>query len=205
MRPLTFAWLALLTTPAGLVGCNRDGESCDESCKPSAKATPEPDPDVEGALSMRCGEKLARDVHLRLAEEWGLAPHQSVAANKQRHTEQMANLLPGWGVTDPGAGLAAGTFRDRRRQRRYEDLVERGLRSEAEALRVGALLEESDILDLDARIAATEDPDLRAVYGSLRAESVGHLRTFVDALAQGGVRYAPERLSPRTFQAIVGS
>jgi len=59
-----------------------------------------------------------------------------------------------------------------------------GERSLAEALRAGVVIEKRDISDLKDRIAATDRPDLKAVYGNLLRASNNHLRASTRQLAR---------------------
>ena len=88
----------------------------------------------------------------------------------------------------------------------YNKLVEQGRKSLADALRVGAAIEEIDILDLQERIAQTDKADIRLVYDNLTRGSCNHLRSFTSALkTQTGATYQPQYLSQDAYQAIVGS
>ena len=54
-----------------------------------------------------------------------------------------------------------------------------GSQSVAEALKVGAAIEEIDILDLEERLAETGNAAIERVYSNLLAGSKNHLRAFV--------------------------
>ncbi len=57
----------------------------------------------------------------------------------------------------------------------YDQLV-------ADALRVGAAVEEIDILDLEERIAQTDKAEIQLVYENLAKGSRNHLRAFTSTL-----------------------
>ncbi len=161
--------------------------------------------DIESVQFMREEEKLARDVYLQLSDAWGLNTHANIARSEQTHTDRMAALLAEWGALDPAEGLEIGEFRDPDLQQLHDDLMAMGLESPEAALRVGALVEEVDIIDLDERMAETELAVLDETYASLRAGSESHLRAFVGALAGQGVVYAPVQLDQASYDAIINA
>ncbi len=101
--------------------------------------------------------------------------------------------------------LEAGKFANSDLQALYDDLVEQGNSSVEEALRVGAVIEETDIQDLLDRLAETDNEDIKMVYGSLMRGSRNHLRAFVNNLERRGIEYSPEVLSQGEFDQIVGT
>lgn len=127
---------------------------------------------------MREEEKLAHDVYVVLAAKWGTRVFSNISASEQRHTDAIATLLDRYGVADPADGKAAGVYENADLQKLYNDLVAKGSVSAAEAFKVGKLIEETDIADLDKRIARTKATDVLAVYKNLRAGSVNHLAAF---------------------------
>ena len=155
---------------------------------------------------MREEEKLARDVYVALYEKWGLRIFDNISNSEQTHTDAVKMLLERYGVADPAAGQPAGVFTDPALQALYNQLVEQGRRSLGDALRVGAAIEEIDILDLEERMAQTDKADIRLVYDNLTKGSRNHLRSFVSTLkTQTGATYQPQYLSQEAYQAIVGS
>ena len=86
----------------------------------------------------------------------------------------------------------------------YDQLVVEGSQSLADALRVGAAIEEIDILDLEERIAGTGKADIQLVYQNLMKGSRNHLRAFTSTLErQTGETYLPQFLEPAAYKAIV--
>ena len=77
--------------------------------------------------------------------------------------------------------------------------------SEIEALKVGAAIEEIDILDLQKYIAETDNEDIIVVYENLMKGSRNHLRAFVKRLTSSGVTYEPQYLSIEDYQDIIDS
>lgn len=156
----------------------------------------------EGLLLMREEEKIARDVYIRLYDRWGIRPFGNINGSEQAHMDAMLALLEHFGLPDPAQGLALGQFRNPELQRLYDALVEQGLRSPEEAIRVGLLIEELDIDDLQKAARLSNHEAIRKVYDELERGSRNHLRAFYRWKAQLGVSYAPKHLSPDVFTAI---
>ena len=58
-----------------------------------------------------------------------------------------------------------------------------------EAFKVGVVIEETDIDDLNAGMASTKRKDIKTVYSNLLQGSLNHLKAFVSNLAVNGVLY----------------
>jgi hypothetical protein len=72
-------------------------------------------------------------------------------------------------------------------------------------LTVGAKIEELDIRDLMAAIAATDNVILKTTYQNLLEGSKSHLRAFVRVLDREGAAYdGPYFLDPALYDAIIG-
>jgi hypothetical protein len=162
--------------------------------------------EIEGILYMREEEKLARDVYLTLYDQWSLPIFQNIANSEQTHMDAVERLIDRYGLTDPAAGNDAGEFTDQTLQSLYDDLVTMGSRSLADALRVGAAIEEIDILDLAERVAQTDAVDIQRVYESLMIGSRNHLRSFVATLEQQtGETYEPQYLDQEAYDDIISA
>lgn len=152
---------------------------------------------------MREEEKLAHDVYLTLYERWGLDVFQNISNSEQTHMDAIKNLLDRYGLSDP-AQKDVGAFSDQTLQELYDELVVRGSQSLAEALKVGAAIEEIDILDLRERIARTDKSDIQRVFSNLLRGSGNHLRAFVNELiTQTGEIYEPQYLTVDEYQSII--
>ncbi len=164
------------------------------------------DEERDGLLYMREEEKLAHDVYIALYEKWGLPIFSNIAQSEQQHTDMVLGLIQKYGLEDPAAGKAPGEFTNPDLQALYDQLVAQGSQSVGDALKVGAAIEEIDILDLKARIAQTDNEDIRTVYENLMAGSENHLRAFVQNLQQQtGETYQPQYLDQATYDAIISS
>jgi hypothetical protein len=153
-------------------------------------------------LFMREEEKLARDVYNTLYEIWGQPTFTNIAASEQAHMDEVKLLLDRYELADPA--LEPGSFTDPSLAALYEQLVAQGSTSLADALKVGAAIEEIDILDLQNRLAQTDNADIQQVFNNLMMGSYNHLNAFVGVLTtQTGEPYVPQYLSAEVYAAIV--
>ena len=134
--------------------------------------------EAETLSMMREEERLAHDLYVALGEAWPDRRFDNISAAEARHGEATATLLANHDLPDPSVGSTPGVYDYPELQELYDDWLERGLTSKSEALAVGAELERRDIADLEAAMAATEQPDLDAVYEHLRDGSEKHLAAF---------------------------
>jgi hypothetical protein len=83
-------------------------------------------------------------------------------------------------------------------------LTAEGSQSLVNALVVGALIEEIDIIDIQKLVDEVEgNQDIVIVYENLMKGSRNHLRAFVKNLANQGVDYQPSYLSQEAYDAII--
>lgn len=173
------------------------------------------DPETEPGLSpeeaagltyMREEEKLARDVYLTLYKAWGPPVFQNIAGSEEAHMNSVLLLLDQYGLPDPVAEKGVGEFADPEFQELYGQLTAQGRLSLAEALKVGAQIEELDIVDLQQRLAQTDNEYIVQVYSNLLKGSENHLGAFVSNLErQTGEVYQPVYLDQDNYQAIISS
>jgi hypothetical protein len=140
---------------------------------------------------MREEEKLARDVYMFMYDKWGSQIFSNISVSEQTHMDVIKTLLDRYGIPDPAAGKVLGVFTNQDLQDLYNVLIEDGSVSLVEALKVGVVIEETDIDDLNAGIASTKRKDIKTVYGNLLRGSLNHLKAFVYNLAIQGVVYEP--------------
>jgi hypothetical protein len=140
---------------------------------------------------MREEEKLARDVYLNLYDMWGSRIFDNISVSEQTHMDAVKTLLDRYGIPDPAAGKGPGVFTNQDLQDLYDALIKDGGVSLVEALKVGVVIEETDIDDLNAGIASTKRKDIKTVYSNLLLGSLNHLKAFVSNLAIQGVVYEP--------------
>ena len=161
--------------------------------------------EANALLYMREEEKLAHDVYMTLYQQWQLPVFQNIASSEQVHMDSIKTLLDRYGLQDPATGVT-GVFTDPTLQDLYNQLVAQGSQSLAEALKVGAAIEEIDILDLEQSIAQASQPDIVLVYENLLNGSQNHLRAFVSMLQnQAGETYQPQYMSLEAYQSILST
>lgn len=178
---------------------------------PPAPAGTQPTPEslspdeIAGLKFMREEEKLAHDVYVAMDALWSHRSFANIALSETTHTQAILALMTTYAVDDPAAGKPAGVFEDPQLQALYDTLVAAGAASLVEALKVGALIEETDIRDIEVRMAATDAADILQVYDSLLCGSRNHLRAFNSALLGQGVTYAAQVISQQEWDAIAYS
>ena len=117
--------------------------------------------------------------------------------------DSVNTLLDRYGLPDP-ASTEVGVFTNPDLQTLFNDLVVRGSRSLAEALKVGASIEEIDILDLKSRLAQTDNTDIQQMFNNLMNGSYNHSRSFTSTLnTQTGEVYQPQYLKNQVYQAVL--
>lgn len=160
--------------------------------------------EAEALQFMREEEKLAHDVYLTLYEQWDLRVFNNIARAEQQHTDAVAYWLEYYDLSDPTVGLEFGEFDNDELQALYDKLVAQGSESVADALKVGAAIEEIDILDLQERLENTDNSAIVRLFENLERGSENHLRAFVQNLdAQTGTEYAPQYMSEADYDEIV--
>jgi hypothetical protein len=171
---------------------------------PAAVGTLSPD-EVAGLRFMREEEKLAHDVYVAMDALWHHRTFAQIADSETRHTEAVLALLLKWGVDDPAAGHPAGVFENPDLQALYDKLVRAGSASLIDGLEVGALIEETDMHDIESWKRVTDEPDILAVYDNLLCGSRNHLRAFDAALEALGVSYVPQVITQEEWDAVADS
>ena len=154
---------------------------------------------------MREEEKLARDVYRQLFDTWGTSVFGNIGDSEQTHMEAVKTLIDRYDLTDPAQSLEAGKFTDSHLQQLHDELIENGSRSETDALKVGAAIEEIDIIDLENYLEQTTKQDIEIVYENLLKGSRNHLRSFVSVMEKRGLTYKPQYLSAEEYGEIVSS
>ena len=134
-------------------------------------------------------EKVARDVYIYLGE---LYPDESTFASiqlsEQRHMDSAQQLCINYGIDISmidESESACGEFYVDYLQELYETCISLGESELVEALKVGKLVEETDIGTLTESIESMDMPDdvIRA-YEILREGSYNHLESYEAAIAR---------------------
>jgi len=169
------------------------------------------DAEVEDLLFMREEEKLARDVYADLYRHYKdegveMLIFANIAASEQLHMDAMLRLLEKYRLEDPAENAEPGEFDNPVLADLFDNLVSGcdeivpvlnepdigGKCSLEDGLRVGAWIEERDMIDILHAIDNTNRADIVGVYTSLLCGSRAHLRAFVRHL--GGDDYVPQLL-----------
>ncbi len=160
--------------------------------------------ETAGLTFMREEEKLARDVYIYLYDIYTLPIFNNIPKSEQRHMDAIKVLLDKYKLEDPVANDVPGTFKNQDLQELYDQLIEAGKVNRVEALKVGALIEETDILDLEEQInEKIDNQDITKVYTSLLNGSYHHLKAFTRVLKMNGVIYEPVLMEKEAFESIV--
>ncbi|OAG28224.1 DUF2202 domain-containing protein [Thermodesulfatator autotrophicus] len=159
----------------------------------------------EGLFKMIEEEKLAHDVYYVLFQRWQLRVFNNISRSEQRHIDMVKTLIEKYGLKNPVEGLDVGQFKTEEMQKLYKKLVRQGMASLGEAVKVGALIEEMDIYDLQQELKKTDNEDIRMVYQNLMKGSRNHLRVFGNWIEKMGLSYTPQYLSKQEFAKIVSS
>lgn len=155
-------------------------------------------------LFMREEEKLARDVYLTLFEKWGTPVFANIAASEQQHMDAMLILLNTYKLPDPAAATVVGEFVNMELQELYDALIQRGNQSVLEALKVGGIIEETDIEDINAAIETSRLAKIDSVYENLLEGSYNHLRAFAKQITSlTGDPYVAQVVSQDIVDAIL--
>ena len=157
--------------------------------------------DADGLVFMREEEKLAHDVYVTLGNLWGSNVFANISQAEETHVAAVGTLLTRYGIKDPMVSSEVGVFTNPVFTELYSDLVATGSQSLIDALTVGALIEDLDIMDLQ-RLASTS-PDIAIVYDALELGSRNHMRAFYRQLQKVGADYTPSYISQSEFDAII--
>ena len=165
--------LAALTAAASLAGGAAYAAPAATQAVPALTSS-----EVAALTYMREEEKLARDVYTALAAKWNVPVFRNIARSEQTHMAAVKVLLDRYGIADPAAGRAAGSFANATLQALYDRLVKDGSASLAAAAAVGVQIEKLDIADLATRLSQTAHADVKLVFTRLSQASQSHLRAF---------------------------
>jgi hypothetical protein len=227
MMALTFMLLPASSAMAGgdkNRGDNGQGSTYENGCEdqPCFETAPKPgaseatismvsnaaatldETEIENLLYIREEEKLARDVYLTLAEEWGNPIFAIIGGSEQVHMDAIKNLLDFYGIEDSVTDDTVGAFNDPYIAGLFELLILQGLESPVEAILVGGHIEEIDILDLWEAYGETDEDRIRRVYQNLYEGSYNHLGAFVyNYELLTGIPYYPQELSLEDFEYVL--
>ncbi|PWQ99892.1 DUF2202 domain-containing protein [Leucothrix pacifica] len=151
-------------------------------------------------------EKLAKDVYLTLYDKWNIRSFSNIAGAEQRHQNQLKALLDKYGVPSAIQSSTVGDFANPELAKMYKDLTTQGLASLEGALKVGGMIEELDIMDLQKAIAESDKADVDSTYENLMRGSRNHLRAFAKQYNKNiGSVYQAQLMPAAEVSAIINS
>jgi hypothetical protein len=180
-----------------LVACAKDEGSGPAPQVPLSAA------EQEMLLFMLEEEKLARDTYVALDAHWAAPQFANITSSERSHMDKIATLLAKYGVAY--TVLPAGTYAHPELQALYDQFMIDGVVSEANALHIGATIEDLDIVDLQQRMDATANVDIDAAFAKLQCGSRNHLRAFVGAIIASGGTYTPQFMDQASYDAILAA
>jgi len=154
-------------------------------------------------LYMREEEKLAHDYYSQMYDKWGLRPFYNITGSEERHMAAILSMIKKYNLNDPIKDEKIGIFTNKILGNVYKELLQQGNKSELDALKAGAEIEELDIKDLTEAIKNTDNEDLKFVYNNLNNASGNHLRAFMRNIERRGGSYTPKHLDKNTFDEIL--
>lgn len=155
--------------------------------------------EIEGLLYMAEEKKLARDVYTYLINLWGMQVFANITEAEQMHMDSVLSLISKYNLESPIKSDVIGEFTNEKIKELYKQLTETGAKSQIDALKVGAAIEEIDIIDLEEYIKYSTSQDIISIYENLKIGSENHLRAFVSQLEKYGVTYTPQYLSQEEY------
>ena len=163
------------------------------------------DAEIAALVFMREEEKLARDVYLDMSDLWGTQIFVNIADSEQTHMDVVLRLIHKYNLEDPAENRSRGEFADATMQGLYDSLVAQGTASLADALVVGATIEDLDIFDLSQQLTVVDNEDVTVVFENLQKGSRNHLRAFFGSLDNMNIAYTPMYISQQEYDDIVNS
>lgn len=154
-------------------------------------------------LKMKDEEKLAKDVYAVLYPKWQSPVFSRIGDAESNHLDAVIRLLTFYSK-DASVGQP-GEFASTEYKNLYDKLIARGSVNLTEAFKVGALIEEMDIKDLEDALQIVTNANVKIVFENLQKGSRNHLRAFNRQLSAIGESYTPIYLSSSEYNTIVSS
>lgn len=144
--------------------------------------------ETAGLLFMREEEKMARDVYTYLYGKYKLPVFLNISKSENAHMSAVLRLITAFNITDNSTN-DPGVYTDTHIADLYKQLIDMGDLSVVDALKVGVLIEQTDISDLQKELLTVENASVKTVYTNLTAGSNAHLKAFIYNLKIKGVTY----------------
>lgn len=179
--------------------------SCQETESPQNEVVIS-DAELQTLLFTREEEKLAHDVYRYAFEKYGLPIFQNIASSESTHVLSVLAVMNSYQILDPlDNSTTPGAFTNLTLKNLYSDLIARVDVSLDESIKVGLLIEEMDIYDLEKAISETDNPRIRTLYANLECGSKNHMRSFFGQSVVAGITYIPEYINQSVYESIVNS
>lgn len=178
--------------------------SCEKEEYNSSVIVPLSAAEIEDLTFLREEEKLARDVYLYAYDVWGATSFSNISNSEQKHMNAVLSLLNKYDIPD-SASSENGVFNNAELQALYSSLTEKVDLSLADALTVGATIEDLDISDINHFLDNTSKSDLLTVYNNLNCGSQNHMRSFNSNLTALGETYEAQFISADELQTILAA
>jgi len=189
MRKLVLATMVLFS----LLSCNKDDDFA-----------PLSQTEKDDLLTLREEEKLARDVYLYAFDKYALDISNNISQSEQKHMDKILSLLNRYDLADP-ASTTRGVFNNAELQTLYNDLTAQVDVSELEALKVGAIIEDLDIKDIEEFENRTDHNDILDAYSKLKCGSRNHMRAYYGQLMDNSFTYEAQFITSDALSAIIAS
>lgn len=157
----------------------------------------------QGLLFTRQEEKLAYDVYRFAFEKYGSNIFDNISKSESTHQNFIQELLDKYELGNPVKNMGPGEFENESLQVLYGQLTTKAEKSLAEAMEVGATIEDLDINDLMQLTTETDKDELINVYDMLTCGSRNHLRGFTGQLKNMGREYTPQYLEEEIYNEII--
>jgi len=112
-------------------------------------------------------------------------------------------LIDKYGLEDSMKSGEVGVFNNPEFQKLYDDLIEKGFKSKADAIQVGMTIEDLDIYDLEKFMKETSNEDILRVFDNLNKGSMNHMRAFDKQLKKEGSTYKAQFITEERMNDIL--
>ena len=184
-----------------LIGCSKDETGVDSLMDQSMlELSTEEQMDLS---FLREEEKLARDVYLYNYQLYGATIFSNIASSEQTHMDKVLELLELAALEDSMTSNEIGSFENEDLALLYTQLTQQSATSLEEALKVGALIEDLDIADIETMMEHTTNSALLSVYSNLVCGSKNHIRAYSRNIEATGESYTPHYISAEYYTLIL--
>jgi hypothetical protein len=137
---------------------------------------------------MREEEKMARDVYAYLFAKYNTIAFGNITKSENAHMLAVLRLITAFKIAD-NSNNNPGEYTNAHIKDLYQQLITMGNISLTDALKVGVMIEQADISDLEKEILTVQNASVKTVYTNLKAGSNAHLKAYIWNLKILGVVY----------------